>query len=120
MKNQLPLIFLVTLLLTGCQTAVRPLYYWGQYEGMLYQAYKNPGKAGPAEQVEKLKEDLAKSAAQNLQPNPGLHAQLGYALYQLGRTEEAQQEFAAEKALFPESSVFIDRMLAKMQEAKKS
>lgn len=117
MKQHLPLILLVTLL-TGCQTAVKPLYFWGQYEGMLYQTYKNPEKAGPAEQVIKLNEDLAKAAAQNLTPNPGLHAQLGYAYYQLGRIDEAQQEFAAEKALFPESTVFIDRMLAKLKGAQ--
>jgi len=119
MKSYLPLLLLVTLL-TGCQTAVKPLYYWGQYENTLYQTYKNPDKAGPAEQVARLKEDLTKAAAQNLQPNPGLHAQLGYALYQLGRTEEAKQEFAAEKALFPESAVFMDRMLAKLEGAQKS
>lgn len=118
MRKYLPLILLVTLWLTGCQTAVRPLYYWGQYENMLYQSYKNPEKAGPTEQALKLEEDLAKAAAQNLSPNPGLHAQLGFAYYQLGKTDAAEKEFAAEKTLFPESAVFVDRMVAKLKGAK--
>jgi hypothetical protein len=120
MKKLLPLILLVALLLTGCQTAVRPLYYWGNYEKTLYQTYKNPEKSSPEEQAAKLEEDLTKAAAQNLSPNPGLHAQLGFVYYQLGRTDAAEKEFAAEKALFPESAVFIDRMLAKLKGAKTS
>jgi hypothetical protein len=119
MKPILPLLTLGALLLGGCGTAVKPLYYWGNYENQLYQTYKNPEKASPAEQVAKLEEDLAKAAAQNLPPNPGLHAQLGFAYYQLGRTDEAQKHFATEKALFPESTVFIDRMLAKLQNPPK-
>lgn len=117
--KKIPALLLVTVL-CGCQTAVRPLYYWGQYESILYQNYKNPQKAGAAEQAAKLEEDLAKAAAQNLSPNPGLHAQLGFAYYQLGKTDAAEMEFAAEKALFPESSVFIDRMVAKLKGAKPS
>jgi hypothetical protein len=115
MKPAFSFLLLGALLLGGCQTAVRPLYYWGNYEAQLYQTYKNPEKAGPAVQAEKLEEDLAKAAAKNLQPNPGLHAQLGFAYYQLGRTDAAQKEFVTEKTLFPESAVFIDRMLAKLK-----
>jgi hypothetical protein len=114
MKFPLTLLLLAAVLLTGCQTA-RPLYYWGNYEPTLYLAYRSPEQAGPAVQAGKLEQDLAKAAAANLQPNPGLHAQLGYAYYQLGRIDAAQKEFAAEKALFPESAVFIDRMLAKLE-----
>ena len=114
MKSPLPFVLLAAVLLGGCQTA-RPLYYWGHYETVLYQTYHNPEKSSPAEQAAKLEEDLAKAAAKNLHPNPGLHAQLGFAYYQLGRTDAAQKEFAAEKALFPESAVFIDRMLAKLK-----
>lgn len=98
------------LLLAGCQAA-RPLYYWGQYEGLAYQSYKAPEKASPEIQVEKLKEDLQKAAAANLPPHPGLHAHLGYLYYQLGKYAEAEKEFQAEKTLFPESTALMDRML---------
>ena len=118
MKYKFPLLLLVALGLGGCQNAVKPIYYWGNYENLLYQTYSKPENAGPAEQAAKLEEDLTKAAAKNLSPNPGLHAQLGYAYYQLGRTDAAEKEFVAEKTLFPESTVFIDRMLAKLKGAK--
>src|SRR5664280_1481853 len=84
MKRHYPLIFPVILLLAGCQTP-RPLYYWGNYETVLYQAYQKPEAATPERQVAKLEEDLTRAAAKNLQPNPGLHAQLGFAYYQIGK-----------------------------------
>jgi hypothetical protein len=114
MKRLLPLIFPAILILAGCQTA-RPLYYWGNYDASVYESYAKPGKTAPAEQAAKLEEDLAKAAARDLQPNPGLHAQLGYAYFQMGRIDAARKEFEAEKALFPESAAFIDRMLSRLK-----
>lgn len=106
-------------LLAGCQTA-RPLYFWGQYEPLIYQSYTAPEKAPPEMQVEKLKADLEKARAANLPAHPGLHAHLGYLYYQLGKFDEAQEQFEAEKRLFPESSVFIDQMLKQHSSAAKS
>ena len=98
----------------GCQTA-RPLYYWGNYETLLYQSYRNPEKASATEQIEQLQEDLAKAAAKNLSPNPGLHAQLGLAYVSLGNAVAAIREFEKEKMLFPEAAPFMDRMLARLK-----
>lgn len=106
---------LAALLLAGCQTA-KTLYYWGNYEEALYKTYRNPAQTDPSDMVMKLEQDLAKAAAKNMQPNPGLHAQLGYAYFQLGKFDAAKKEFETEKALYPESAVFIDRMLAKFKE----
>jgi hypothetical protein len=107
-------LFVAALLFAGCQ-APKTIYYWGNYENLLYQTYSTPEKAGAAEQAARLEEDLVKATAKNLPPNPGLHAQLGFAYYQLGRMDAAQKEFVAEKAYFPESGVFIDHMLAKLK-----
>lgn len=107
---------ILILFLTGCQT-VRPLYYWGQYEGSLYQNYSNPGKTSPDEQILKLREDITKAAAAGLPVNPGLHAQLGYLYYSKGQLEAAQKEFETEKTLFPESTVLMDRLLEKTKPA---
>lgn len=109
----LAFIALAAFLLTGCETT-KPLYYWGNYENTLYLSYKKPEKATPQEQAARLEEDLAQAAARHLSPPPGLHAQLGFAYLELGRTDEAKKQFEAEKALFPESTVFMDRLLAKL------
>lgn len=105
--------------LAGCQTA-RPLYYWGNYEGSLYQAYSHPEKMPPEEQIAKLQEDLAKGAASGLRANPGLHAQLGYLYLHKGDIESARKEFETEKALFPESAVLMDRLIQKLSPAAQS
>ncbi|HLP24784.1 MAG TPA: DUF4810 domain-containing protein [Acidobacteriota bacterium] len=103
----------------GCQTA-RPLYYWGNYEGSLYQAYSHPEKMPAEEQIAKLQEDLTKAAAAGLKTNPGLHAQLGYAYLHVGKPEEARKEFETEKVLFPESAVLMDRLIQKLSPAPQS
>jgi hypothetical protein len=36
------------------------------------------------------------------------------AVYQIGRLDEARREFETEKARFPESAVFMDRLLARL------
>ncbi len=107
---------LAVLLLSGCQT-VRPLYYWGNYENLLYLSYAKPDKAALQVQLEKLEEDVNKSAATSSAAHPGLHAQLGYVYFQLGRVDDAAREFEREKTLFPESTPFMDRMIAKAKGA---
>lgn len=113
------LSLLIGTLFMGCQTA-RPLYYWGNYEALIYQSYTAPEKAPPEVQLEKLREDLEKAKAANLPPPPGLHAHLGFLYYTLGKYDEAQTEFETEKHLFPESAVFIERMLQQHQTSAKS
>lgn len=103
-------------LLAGCQTA-KPIYSWGHYDKIVYQSYTQPGKASPEEQIEELKQDIERAKAQNLPVHPGLHAQLGYLYYQMGKAELAQREFEAEKTLFPESAHFIERMLKSGKQA---
>jgi hypothetical protein len=94
--------------LAGCQTA-RPLYHWGSYESLAYLSYAKPDKATLEVQREKLQADVAASAAHA--PHPGLHAQLGYVYFQLNQVDEAVKEFELEKTLFPEATIFMDRMI---------
>ena len=45
---------------------------------------------------------------------PGWHAHLGYLYYRLGKADQARQEFQTEKAEFPESAVFMNRLLSNL------
>lgn len=105
------LVISSSIFLAGCQTAVRPLYYWGQYDALTYQSYAKPDKATAEIQVQLLEEDVQKAAAANLPVHPGLHAQLGFMYSQLGKSDLAHKEFELEKNLFPESAAFMDRLL---------
>ena len=103
------------LLLTGCSTPT--LYTWGHYEDLVYISYAAPGKAPPEMQIEKLEQDYQKARAANKRMHPGFHAYLGYLYFQTGKLDQARQEFETEKAEFPESAVFMDRLLANLKKS---
>jgi len=100
------------LLLTGC--AAPTLYSWGNYESVIYTSYAKPGSMPAERQVELLEADYQKARSQNKPVPPGWHAHLGYLYYQLGKADQARQEFETEKAQFPESAVFMDRLLGNL------
>jgi hypothetical protein len=103
-------------LLAGCASQ-KTLYSWGHYEDVLYSAYAKPGQVLPERQIEKLEEDYQKARSANQSVPPGWHAHLGALYYQVGKLDQAKQEFETEKATFPESSIFMDRLLARLKKS---
>ena len=103
----------LAVLAAGCGPG--PLYQWGRYEGLVYEMYAHPGKAEPAEQIEALSADITRAEAAGRAVPPGVHAHLGYMYLQQGNAMAARAQFETEKRLFPESAVFMDRLLAGME-----
>jgi hypothetical protein len=112
MKHAVSFLLLLTFL-TGCTSPT--IYTWGTYEDLIYSSYTSPGKVPPELQVEKLEQDYQKARATNKRMPPGWHVHLGTLYYQLGKMDQAHQEFQTEKAEFPESAVFVDRLLTNMK-----
>lgn len=106
------LLGLVLFVVSGCAAGRGPIYHWGPYETLVYQMYAEPGKADPAVQVEKLSRDVSQAQAKGERVAPGVHLHLGYMYLLLGNAGSAQREMETEKRLFPESGVFVDRLLA--------
>jgi len=105
----------LAVLVVGVGCAQTPaLYRWGLYEDLLYDMYKSPGKADPATQVAKLREDVAETESTGRRVAPGVHAHLGYMYYLQGNAAAAAEEFRRERELFPESAPLIDGMLRRM------
>jgi hypothetical protein len=102
-------LFAVALLLAGCRSP--DIYYWGNYENVIYGVYAHPDKVPPEAQVRIMEADMHKAISMNKPLPPGFHAHLGYAYSQLGKPDLARQEFETEKKQFPESAVFMDRLL---------
>jgi hypothetical protein len=98
----------------GCATS-EPLYYWGDYEELIYQMYIEPGAADSATQVAKLKEDINKASTAGKPVPPGLHAHLGYMYFLQSDTHAAVLEFEMEKKLFPESTKFVDGLMGRLK-----
>lgn len=102
-------------LLAGCQSP--DVYYWGHYENVIYDMYNKPDKASPEQLAAILEQDEQKAASKNKPLPPGFHAQLGYLYAQMGKTDQARQQYEKEKQMYPESSVIMNRMLG--NQAKK-
>jgi hypothetical protein len=115
MIRLLTLLAGLMLLAGGCSTPTT--YYWGHYEKLIYASYAAPGKIPPEKQVEQLEADYQKARSANKPVPPGFHAYLGYLYTELGKKDQASQEFETEKALFPESAVFMDRLLTNLKKS---
>jgi hypothetical protein len=113
MRIQNTLCALLLLTLVGCAAPKQSLYQWGDYENQIYARYNDPGKSPVEAQIEKLEADYQKARSTNKAVPPGFHAHLGYLYFEAGKDGQAVQSFQTEKALFPESAIYIDRILAK-------
>ena len=102
------------LLLSGCAAPVKPLYGWGNYQGQVYDYFKASGN-GTEAQIIALEESLQKNSAKNLPAPPGFHAHLGLLYANAGKDDMVIKEFEMEKALFPESSSYMDFLMRKVK-----
>ena len=100
------------ILLPGCSTT---LYSWGRYEQRIYASHVAPGTMSLEAQAAEFERDGEKARAERKRMPPGFHAQLGYLYVQLGKLDQARRELEAERAEFPESAVFVDRVLASLK-----
>ncbi len=105
-----PALVALLVILAGCATPAK-LYTWGSYEDLMYASYASPGKVPPEQQIEQLEADYQQARSTNRRMPPGWHAHLGYLYYEIGRLDQAEQQLLTEKEEFPESAVFVDRLL---------
>ena len=102
-------------LLVGCATQPRSIYSWGSYEDLIYVSYLSPQDVPAEKQVELLEKDYQVARSTNHRLPPGWHAHLATLYFQLGKADQARQELLTEKAEFPESAVFVDRLVANLK-----
>lgn len=86
-------------------------FHWGNYSAALYAYYADPTQLADYRQT--LVEIVREGEPQRRVP-PGIYAELGYLELQAGNEAEAKRYFELEKTRWPESSVFMDRMMAAM------
>ena len=113
MRTQTKLCAMLLLTLVGCAAPKQSLYLWGDYENQVYALYNDPGKFPIEAQIETLEANYQKARSANKAVPPGFHAHLGYLYFQAGKGDQAVQSFLTEKTLFPESAVYMDRILLK-------
>ena len=95
-------------LLSGCVTN-HQRYDWGTYDPSLYAYYKDPTKE--ATLVESLAAIISTADADHALVPPGIYAEYGYLRLQEGKNLAAVELFKQEETHWPESKVFMDRMI---------
>lgn len=113
-KPSIALLFLVA----GCSSGPTPPtldYSWGEYDDLVYAMYAKPGEATPAVQISKLSAQIEKTKSRGEPVPPGVHAHLGYMQYISGNLDAARAEFEQERASYPESAVFIDGIMRRLE-----
>jgi hypothetical protein len=110
MKIRYILIGLVAaLFLTSCAT--RTLYSWGNYDDTSYRYLKYNDEKSIEQLVKTYQQLIEKQKGTRKVVPPGIYADYGFILLQANKNEEAKAMLEKEIAFYPESKVFIDRIL---------
>jgi len=109
---------LVSMVVTaGCATN-KDLYYWGEYEQLIQNAYIKPGSADTGTQIEKLTADIQKAAATGKRVPPGIYAHLGFLYAMEGKDSQSKAAFKQEEDLYPESRTLIEGMMNRARQSQ--
>ncbi len=116
MKNIIICLFFLSLL-PSC--APQPLFYWGDYSETLYDYKKNPDEKTLDAHKKSLQDIVDQSSKMDKRVPPGVYAEYGYILLKEGKDQDGLVYLDKEQALYPESTVFIQRIKDEMQRGKK-
>lgn len=106
-------IAVVLLLLASCKSASKmPMYYWSSYDDRTYRVIKSNEAKDIQKLMETYNEILMNDAkSSRAMPPPGVCADYGFFLVKEGKADEGKKWLEKEKQLYPESVIFIDRIL---------
>lgn len=99
-------------LLVGCATVTEAGYFWGDYSSSLYRYTKDPSKETLTAHIDTLEKMIVEAERRDLRVPPGIHAELGYLKGKQGDPVARDQHFVAEIGLYPESRVFVEKLIA--------
>lgn len=117
MRFFLVLSFIGIVLFTGCssKTQPSPLYTWDDYVRNSTDYGMHQGdKKYLQKYMATLKRIIDESENSNKRVAPGIYAEYASLLYQTHKKEEAKRYFLLEKKTYPESTIFIDRVMIKL------
>ena len=104
----------VAWMLSSC-TVQKPLYSWAKYETVSYNYLKNSDEKSTQALIENYQKIIEKQTGSRNVPPPGVYADYGYVLLQVGKTAEGKALLLKEIELYPESKIFIDRILKMLE-----
>lgn len=116
--NKRTMLLLSIFIVSGCATTNKEIYYWGEYEQLIHDAYVKPGSADAQTQIEKINADIQKAEAMGKKTPPGIYAHLAFLYAVEGKDSKSKEAFMEERSLYPESRVFIDGMMDRAEKVE--
>lgn len=115
-KLIIPVLGLMCLLLaTSCSTSQKSLYSWGDYQNESYDYLKNGTDKSLDDLLKAYEEIVTNQKGTRQTVPPGICADYGYFLVMKGQKEKGLEMMKKEIALYPESSVFMTRIINKLE-----
>lgn len=103
-----------SLVLIGCaQSGPPPLYTWRAYPQSQYETLLN-ASSNPESQIQLLEEEAESAKEDELALPPGFRAHLGMLHLSAGNPDRAKALWLEEKAAFPESARYMDKLLERL------
>ncbi|MDR1847077.1 MAG: DUF4810 domain-containing protein [Bacteroidales bacterium] len=103
------LILIAILVFISCKTP--DLYTWDKYDDRSYDFIKNADEQSVQNLIKTYQKIIDKQNGTRKIVPPGVYADYGLILLQINKTAEGKTMLQKEIELYPESKVFIDRIL---------
>ena len=104
---------LVITTIASCTTTT--LYSWYDYEDITYEYSKKRTEELQAKLLKQYKKITEKQPGTRGVVPPGLYAEYGYLLYTTGQQEEGLKFLKEEIKLYPESEIYISRIIKQLE-----
>lgn len=95
----------------SCGSSQKALYSWGNYETASYAYTKEPTEQNERNLITTYRQLIEQPKGARKVAPPGMCAELGYMYYKKGDKANATKYLQMEIELYPESAVFIKRIL---------
>ena len=113
---KLKLVFILGITLLVSCTTQKPLYTWGKYEATSYNYLKDNDEKTLLALIENYQKIIENQKGSRKEVPPGVYADYGFILLQAKKVKEGKEMLAMEIANYPESKIFIDRILKMIEE----
>ena len=104
----------ILFLISSC-TTTQNLYSWHDYEDITYQYNKKHTEELKVKVLEEYQNMIQKQNGIRATVPPGMYAEYGYMLYKTGKKEEGIRFLKEEIKLYPESEVYISRIIKQLE-----
>ena len=105
------ILLLITIVTFASCSAPTNLYTWNKYESNSYNFLKNTNEATSIKLSEEYQKIIKKQKGIRGVVPPGVYADYGFLLLQSNNMVQAREMLQKEVDLYPESKIFIDKII---------